>query len=163
MASAAAGPAMLGVSYVDGTVRLWDTGSRACVREMQTQHRGAAAGIVFHPQNPNLVATAGHDGVVRCTDVRVGERKDGGGGDGVLKSIQTDAPLTCVSFHHEGLALAAGASDGTVRLVDLRAAREVGGPPKKAYAGPTPPSGGVRALAFQRQPPSRSTSAAATA
>ncbi|CBN75275.1 neural precursor cell expressed, developmentally down-regulated 1 [Ectocarpus siliculosus] len=124
MASAAAGPAMLGVSYADGTVRLWDTGSRACVREMQTQHRGAAAGIVFHPQNPNLVATAGHDGVVRCTDVRVGERKDGGGGDGVLKSIQTDAPLTCVSFHHEGLALAAGASDGTVRLVDLRTARE---------------------------------------
>ncbi|CAM9334251.1 unnamed protein product [Ectocarpus sp. 6 AP-2014] len=163
MASAAAGPAILGVSYADGTVRLWDTGSRACVREMQTQHRGAAAGIVFHPQNPNLVATAGHDGVVRCTDVRVGERKDGGGGDGVLKSIQTDAPLTCVSFHHEGLALAAGASDGTVRLVDLRTAREVGGPPKKAYAGPTPPSGGVRALAFQRQPPSRSTSAAATA
>ncbi|CAN0557103.1 unnamed protein product, partial [Ectocarpus sp. 12 AP-2014] len=112
---------------------------------------GAAAGIVFHPQNPSLVATAGHDGIVRCTDVRVGERKDGGGGDGVLKSIQTDAPLTCVSFHHEGLTLAAGASDGTVRLVDLRTAREVGGPPKKAYAGPTPPSGGVRALAFQRQ------------
>ncbi|CAB1118585.1 unnamed protein product [Ectocarpus sp. CCAP 1310/34] len=163
MASAAAGPAMLGVSYADGAVRLWDTGSRACVREMQTQHRGAAAGIVFHPQNPNLVVTAGHDGVVRCTDVRVGERQDGGGGDGVLKSIQTDAPLTCVSFHHEGLTLAAGASDGTVRLVDLRTAREVGGPPKKAYAGPTPPSGGVRALAFQRQPPSRSTSAAAAA
>ncbi|CAM9750722.1 unnamed protein product [Ectocarpus sp. 12 AP-2014] len=163
MASAAAGPAMLGVSYADGAVRLWDTGSRACVREMQTQHRGAAAGIVFHPQNPSLVATAGHDGIVRCTDVRVGERKDGGGGDGVLKSIQTDAPLTCVSFHHEGLALAAGASDGTVRLVDLRTAREVGGPPKKAYAGPTPPSGGVRALAFQRQPPSRSTSAASAA
>ncbi|CAM9573155.1 unnamed protein product [Ectocarpus fasciculatus] len=163
MASAAAGPATLGVSYADGAVRLWDTGSRACVREMQTQHRGAAAGIVFHPQNPSLVATAGHDGVVRCTDVRVGERKDGGGGDGVLKSIQTDAPLTCVSFHHEGLTLAAGASDGTVRLVDLRTAREVGGPPKKAYAGPTPPSGGVRALAFQRQPPSRSTSSAAVA
>ncbi|CAM9708989.1 unnamed protein product [Ectocarpus sp. 4 AP-2014] len=163
MASAAAGPAMLGVSYADGAVRLWDTGSRACVREMQTQHRGAAAGIVFHPQNPSLVATAGHDGIVRCTDVRVGERKDGGGGDGALKSIQTDAPLTCVSFHHEGLTLAAGASDGTVRLVDLRTAREVGGPPKNAYAGPTPPSGGVRALAFQRQPPFRSTSAAATA
>lgn len=72
-------------------------------RARHWQHRGAAAGIVFHPQNPSLVATAGHDGVVCCTDVRVGERKDGGGGDGVLKSIQTDAPLTCVSFHHEVL------------------------------------------------------------
>jgi len=39
MASASAGPAMLGVSYSDGAVRLWDTGSRACVREMKGQVR----------------------------------------------------------------------------------------------------------------------------
>lgn len=66
---------------------------------LNLQHRGAAAGIVFHPHNPSLMATVGHDGVVRCVDVRVG-----GGGQqkgGVLKSIQTDAPLTCGSFHHE--------------------------------------------------------------
>eukprot|EP00752_Nemacystus_decipiens_P005893 g5326.t1 len=157
MASPAAGAAMLGVSYADGGVRLWDTGSRACAREMKDQHRGAAAGIVFHPHNPSLLATVGHDGVMRCTDVRTGGQEK----QGVLKSIQTDAPLTCGSFHHEGQMLAAGASDGTVRLMDLRTAREIGGAPalpKKAYAGPSPPSGGVRALAFQRQAPATRTS-----
>lgn len=40
MSSAAAGAAMLGVSYADGVVRLWDTGSRACVREMEGQVSG---------------------------------------------------------------------------------------------------------------------------
>lgn len=44
-----------------------------------------------------------------------------------------------------------GASDGNVRLIDLRTAREAG-LPVKAYAGPTPPSGGVRDVAFQLQP-----------
>lgn len=44
MASAAAGAAMLGVSYADGGVRLWDTGSRACVREMKEQVRAADCG-----------------------------------------------------------------------------------------------------------------------
>lgn len=37
MSSATAGAALLGVSYADGAVRLWDTGSRACVREMKGQ------------------------------------------------------------------------------------------------------------------------------
>lgn len=59
------------------------------------QHRGAASGIVFHPHNPTLVATVGHDGVVHLTDVRVAQK------DGLLKSIRTDAPLTCASFHYE--------------------------------------------------------------
>ncbi|CAM9944105.1 unnamed protein product [Pylaiella littoralis] len=150
MASAAAGPSTLGVSYADGGVRLWDTGSRACVREMGGKHRGAASGIQFHPHNPSLVATVGHDGVIHMTDARVAQK------DGLLTSIRTDAPLTCASFHYEGRMLAVGASDGTARLIDLRTAREVGGPPKKAYAGPSPPSGGVRAVAFQRQPSSSS-------
>lgn len=43
------------------------------------------------------MATVGHDGVARCTDVRTGGQQK----DGVLKAIQTDAPLTCGSFHHE--------------------------------------------------------------
>eukprot|EP00903_Cladosiphon_okamuranus_P011405 g10748.t1 len=156
MASPAAGAGTLGVSYADGSVRLWDTGSRACVREMKEHHRGSAAGIVFHPLNPSLMATVGHDGMVRCTDVRTGSQDKHGG----LRSIQSDGPLTCGSFHHEGLMLAAGASDGTVRLMDLRTAREIGaGSLKKAYAGPSPPPGGVRALAFQRQPSARSSTA----
>lgn len=52
---------------------------------------------MFHPHNPSLMATVGHDGVVRYTDVRTGVQEK----DGVLKSIQSDAPLTCGSFHHE--------------------------------------------------------------
>lgn len=41
-----------------------------------------------------------------------------------------------------------GASDGTLQLVDMRSCRMVGSP-QKAYAGPTPPSGGIRDVAFQ--------------
>lgn len=54
------------------------------------------------------MATVGHDGVVRCTDVRTGGQEK----DGVLKSIQTEAPLTCGSFHHEVRAGGAAAEAG---------------------------------------------------
>lgn len=84
----------------------------SCWSKMYTQHGGAASGIAFHPHNPSLVATAGDDGVVRCADTRVWERGGGVGGSGgrggaggtgggMLKSIETGVPLTCVSFHHE--------------------------------------------------------------
>ncbi|CAN0596033.1 unnamed protein product, partial [Laminaria digitata] len=64
------------------------------------QHRGAAASVEFHPLNPNLLVTAGHDGIMSCVDIRVG--KGGGGGGGVvLKSTEIGVPLTCTSFHHE--------------------------------------------------------------
>lgn len=56
---------------------------------------------MFHPHNSSLIVTVGFDGVVRCTDVRIGGVQKDGGGDGVVKTIQTDAPLTCASFHHE--------------------------------------------------------------
>ena len=48
--------------------------------------------------------------------------------------------------------LSVGASDGTIRLIDLRTASQVG-TPKVAYAGPSPPPGGVREVAFQRPSP----------
>lgn len=48
----------------------------------------------------------------------------------------------------QGLILAVGASDGTVRLVDLRSARQIDRP-QNAFAGPSPPKRGVRDVRFQ--------------
>eukprot|EP00904_Undaria_pinnatifida_P008641 jgi/Undpi1/4907/HiC_scaffold_19.g08259.m1 len=121
------GQSTLAASYLDGAVRLWDTDSRTCVRDMKTQHRGAAC-VEFHPFNPDLLVTVGHDGIMWCIDLRAGQRSGGGGGGGgagggVLKSMEIGVPLTCASFHHEGLTLAVGASDGIVRVLDLRGSR----------------------------------------
>lgn len=62
---------------------------------------------------------------------------------------------------YKGLALVVGASDGTVRLVDLRSAKQAGRP-ENAYAGPTPPAGGVRDVRFQHVPHRSSNNASAS-
>lgn len=69
------------------------------------------------------------------------------------RDVELELAAVAYRVRMQGQSLAVGASDGTVRLLDLRNERETS-QPVAAYAGSKAPPGGVRQVEFQ---PSHST------
>ncbi|MHC4354463.1 MAG: WD40 repeat domain-containing protein, partial [Planctomycetota bacterium] len=99
----------------DGTLRLWDPPSG----QLLAQHRtlfDPFYRLVFLPDG-NAIAAAGGDGVVRFLDARTLEPRRPLHGHG--------APVNVTAFSPNGLILATGSSDHTLRLWDAGSGREL--------------------------------------
>ncbi|MFO0965006.1 MAG: sigma-70 family RNA polymerase sigma factor [Gemmataceae bacterium] len=120
------GTALATGSGVDGTVvRLWDPGSGVELRSFGDQ-KGGMSHLAFSPDG-KLLASSGGDakgGMVCLWDMATGKKLltlDVAGGDGFLP-----LHLASVAFAPQGNLVAAGGTDGLVRLWDARTGEERG-------------------------------------
>ena len=102
---------LLGTASEDGAVVLWDTNARAVSHKFAAQHRAPIGGLSFSPINHLLLATVGLDKKVVFYDLT--EKR-------AVKSINTEQPMTSCSFLDDGVTIAAGTTQGSVLLFDLR-------------------------------------------
>jgi WD40 repeat protein len=94
-----------------GDILVWDTGTQELLFRLSGHNaRGwypTIYDMAFHPYNP-LLASAGADGTVQLWDMGTGR---------LLKTLNVpDSSVTSVAFSQDGRWLAAGASDGAIRV-----------------------------------------------
>ena len=106
---------LLGTAYDDGSVFVWDINATEKPHAaFPSQHKAACTGIAFSPVNHVLFASGSMDGNMIFYDVA--QRK-------IVKSMPTGSPITCMSFHDDGVTVAVGKATGDVAIYDLRSAR----------------------------------------
>ncbi|XP_037086257.1 protein NEDD1-like [Pollicipes pollicipes] len=105
-------PAVLGAAFDTGHVSLWDVNQRRLLHTFTSGHVAPAAGLAFSPVNDILLASVGLDKRLVCYDPKTRN---------VIQRVVSDAPLTAVDFHGDGVQLAVGTSQGRVCVYDLRA------------------------------------------
>lgn len=102
---------VLGVGSENGSVYIWDTNSRSVISSFLSSHNSPVTGLAFSAVNDMLMCTSGLDQRINFYDTQ--DKK-------LVKTIEADAPLTCISFCTDGHTLAGGTLYGTVLLYDLR-------------------------------------------
>ena len=109
----------LASSSYDKTVRLWDVVTGSQIREF-TGHKGFVQAVDWSPDGKRLVSGS-NDGTVRFWSVETGKEElsiathaKPGGSKSPFPSI-----VTSLSWSIDGSTIAFGATDGTVRLIDV--------------------------------------------
>lgn len=106
-------PLMLATGSLDATVRVWDVrdGVLRCVQTLK-QHTHPVIALSFAPYSqPDLLASAAHD------RVHVWSVRDGT----IVKTFRApEGGINSINWHSGGQQLAAGLSDGSVYVLDLR-------------------------------------------
>ena len=92
-------PQVLGASYRDGSLRLWDAGRGDLLASLGGGGAGgggdARTGLAFSPVNAKFVAATGADGITAFWDADAGAR---------VKSLDAEGSrATCVAFATEGV------------------------------------------------------------
>lgn len=106
---------IIAITYSTGELILWDHDNEIIHRRM-TVHTGHAIGVAFHPREP-LLATGGHDSLIRLVDPRKGR---------ILGDLEGHhKAVTCLSFSPDGRWLLSGSRDETVKLWKVSSAVDV--------------------------------------
>ena len=93
-----------------GAVTLWDTNEKKLLRTF-AEHNSASTSLAFSPLNDMLLCSTGFDKRIIFYDVCYKK---------IVKTINTEEPLTCCDFLHDGTSIAVGSASGHVYLFDLR-------------------------------------------
>ena len=102
---------MLGAGSENGSVYIWDCNTRSVACSFPSFHNSPITGLAFSAVNHMLMCTGGLDQRINFYDTQ--DKK-------LVKTIDVDSPLTCISFCSDGHTLAGGTLYGTVLLFDLR-------------------------------------------
>lgn len=97
------------------------------------QHAGAATDVAVHPCG-DIVASVGIDKSYVLYDLQHSS---------VLTQIYGDTKLSTVAFHPDGHLLAAGTSNGSIKLFDVKTGQEM-----HTFRSPVSPPSAVQALTF---------------
>lgn len=122
-----------------GAVSLWDTKEKKLTKTF-TDHKGPGTKVSFSPLNDMLLCSSGLDKRIIFYDVT---------GKKMVKTINTEGPVTCCEFMHDGCTVAAGTASGKLYLFDLRQ----GSTPVKVV---TAHKTSVRSVSFQMIPKEKS-------
>jgi WD40 repeat protein len=87
------------------------------LRRVLSGHLGKVQSIAFDPASPDLVASGGVDGTVRLWHASSGRSV------AVFRNVPAGVNVADVAFSRRGALLAAGYSDGTTRVWDVRTLR----------------------------------------
>lgn len=117
----------------DGTVRLWDTGTRALRGTPLLGHTSIVTSIAFSPDGATM-ATASTDNTARVWDTDTHQQVGG-------PLSHHTGPLTSVAFSPDGTTLISGSADHTARVWNIAARR----PSAKPASGAI---GTIAALSF---------------
>ena len=96
-----------------GSVVVWDTTRRVVDVHFPNAHNSPATGLAFSPVNKLLLCSSGLDQRLLFYDIQ--EKK-------LIKTLDSDSPLTCLAFNADGFTVAAGTLYGDIKVYDLRAA-----------------------------------------
>eukprot|EP00164_Ancoracysta_twista_P002699 GFYU01003593.1.p1 GENE.GFYU01003593.1~~GFYU01003593.1.p1 ORF type:complete len:817 (-),score=223.66 GFYU01003593.1:113-2563(-) len=102
---------LLAAAEDDGSVRVWDTNHRSVHTLFNQTHEAPCNAIAFSPVNHLLLSSAGLDKKLLFFDVQ--EKK-------TVKVLNTEAPLSSLSFLDDGVTIAAGTTNGKILIFDLR-------------------------------------------
>lgn len=116
-----------------GAVALWDSNDRKLLRTF-TEHNLSSTCLSFSPLNDMLLSSTGLDKRIIFYDVCYKK---------IVKTINTEEPLTCCDFLHDGTTVAVGSVSGHIFLFDLRH----GATPLKVIPAHR---SAVRSLSFQK-------------
>lgn len=92
---------------LDGTVRLWDAKTGACVRTVPDPAGASIYSCVFQPANNNMVVTGNEKGLVQVLNISTGIYLKGG-------SSTTTGCVLCLTFEPTGKLLWAGDDRGYI-------------------------------------------------
>jgi WD40 repeat protein len=101
----------LATGGADGTITVWDVGSRKRLRALRG-HDDAVDAVALAPDG-RWLASGGEDGTARLWDIESGFGISLPGPSGAVRAV---------AFSRDGRSLAAGDDDGAVRIWDLRLA-----------------------------------------
>lgn len=93
-----------------GAVTLWDTTEKKLLRTFG-EHNSSSTSLSFSPLNDMLLSSTGLDKRIIFYDVCFKK---------IVKTINTEEPLTCCDFLHDGTTVAVGSISGHIFLFDLR-------------------------------------------
>jgi WD40 repeat protein len=105
---------MLATAGEDGTVRLWDLGTRRSAGVLDA-HAGEIDALAVSPDG-RTVAAAGTDGKVRLWDVRTRR---------VTRVLRETGTVTALAFSRDGRTIASGDSGSVIHLFDVRTGRSL--------------------------------------
>ncbi|MEV3981664.1 AAA family ATPase [Nonomuraea sp. NPDC049758] len=135
---------ILASACYDGTVRLWDTVTRAPIGDPIKAHTGRVQSVAFSPDGRILASAGVDDGIVRLWDTVTRAP--------IGDPVKAHTRVWSVSFSPDGRTLAsAGVDDGVVRLWDTATQAAIGDPIKihtKAWPVSFSPDGRTLATAY---------------
>jgi WD40 repeat protein len=112
----------LGAGSENGSVYIWDINLRSVACSFPSFHNSPVTGLAFSAINHMLMCTSGLDQRINFYDTH--EKK-------IVKTIDVESPLTCISYANDGHTLAGGTLYGTILIYDLRSP----GTPKNVLKG----------------------------
>lgn len=102
---------LLAAACSSGLVCVWDTNQRTLSSVYLGAHTSQASSVCFSPSNPVLLCSVGLDQRINFFDSALQR---------CVKTFETGAPLTALSFSNDGNSIAVGTLSGGVLLYDLR-------------------------------------------
>ncbi|MFZ1471403.1 MAG: hypothetical protein WAV79_00625, partial [Anaerolineae bacterium] len=107
-------PGILASGSHDGTIRLWDIESGACILTWAA-HSDVIAALALHPY-ARLLASASYDTTVRLWDADT---------DAPVRTLQGETRVPAIAFSPDGRLLAGGSHTETVRIWDIESGQVV--------------------------------------
>ncbi|KAL7681273.1 putative WD40/YVTN repeat-like-containing domain superfamily, WD40-repeat-containing [Plasmopara halstedii] len=104
---------VLGSTYMDGSVRVWNLATGQLTAEFVRQHEAPATSLTLSSVSKVLLASGGFDGRVIFYDTV--QRKN-------LRSLDLEQPISSLALCADGKTFAVGTTTGEIHLYDLRGA-----------------------------------------